>query len=60
MWNGRPSQNLWEFHEALLEAATLEDLPGKWYAALLKAEQNRSTLRIPGELEALRLIEKLA
>jgi hypothetical protein len=30
-----------EFHEALLEAATFEDLPGKWQAAILKAEQNR-------------------
>jgi hypothetical protein len=29
-----------EFHEALLEAATFEDLPGKWQAAILKAERN--------------------
>ena len=29
-----------EFHEALLEANSFEDLPGKWQAALLKAEQN--------------------
>jgi hypothetical protein len=28
-----------EFHEALLEAETLEDLPGKWQAAILEAEQ---------------------
>jgi hypothetical protein len=28
-----------EFHEALLEAATFEDLPGKWQAAILKAER---------------------
>jgi len=35
-----------EFHEALLEAATFEDLPGKWQAAILKAEQNRSDLRV--------------
>jgi hypothetical protein len=34
-----------EFHEALLEAATLEDLPGKWQAAILDAEQNRPKLR---------------
>jgi hypothetical protein len=27
-----------EFHEALLEANSLEDLPGKWHAAILKAE----------------------
>jgi hypothetical protein len=26
-----------EFHEALLEAATFEDLPGKWQAAVLQA-----------------------
>ncbi len=30
-----------EFHEALLEAATFEDLPGRWQQAILKAEQNR-------------------
>jgi hypothetical protein len=35
-----------EFHEALLEAETLEDLPGKWQAAVLKAEENRPDLRI--------------
>jgi hypothetical protein len=29
-----------EFHEALLEADTFEGLPGKWHAAILKAEQN--------------------
>ena len=28
-----------EFHEALLEAATFEDLPGRWQAAILEAEQ---------------------
>ncbi|HEY9378736.1 MAG TPA: hypothetical protein VIQ02_16790 [Jiangellaceae bacterium] len=28
-----------EFQEALLEADTFEDLPGKWQAAILKAEQ---------------------
>ena len=27
-----------EFHEALLEAPTFEDLPGKWQAAILEAE----------------------
>ena len=37
-----------EFHEALLEAASFEDLPGKWQAAILKAEQNRPTLRLIG------------
>ena len=30
-----------EFHEALLEAGSFEDLPGKWQAAILEAEQNR-------------------
>jgi hypothetical protein len=35
-----------EFHEALLEAASFEDLPGKWQAAILEAEQNRPRLRI--------------
>jgi hypothetical protein len=29
-----------EFHEALLEADSFEDLPGKWQAAVLKAEEN--------------------
>ena len=29
-----------EFHEALLDADSIEDLPGKWQAAILKAEQN--------------------
>ena len=35
-----------EFHEALLEAASFEDLPGKWQAAILQAEQNRPKLRV--------------
>lgn len=35
-----------EFHDALLEAASFEDLPGKWQAAILKAEQNRPKLRV--------------
>jgi hypothetical protein len=35
-----------EFHEAVLDADTFEDLPGKWQAAILKAEQNRPNLRI--------------
>jgi hypothetical protein len=30
-----------EFHEALLDADAFEDLPGKWQAAVLTAEQNR-------------------
>ena len=35
-----------ELHKALLEADTSEDLPGKWQAAVLKAEENRPKLRI--------------
>jgi hypothetical protein len=35
-----------EFHEALLEAASFEDLSCKWQAAILKAEQNRPKLRV--------------
>ena len=35
-----------EFHEALLDANTFEDLPGKWQAAILRAEQNRPDLRV--------------
>ena len=35
-----------EFHEALLDAGIFEDLPGKWQAAILKAEQNRPQLRV--------------
>jgi hypothetical protein len=37
-----------EFHEALLDAGSFEDLPGKWQAAILEAEQNRPHLRIVG------------
>jgi hypothetical protein len=37
-----------EFHEALLDADSFEDLPGKWQAAILKAEENRPNLRIVG------------
>ena len=35
-----------EFHEALLEADTFEDLPGKWQAAILDAEAARPRLRL--------------
>jgi hypothetical protein len=35
-----------EFHEALLEAGSFEDLPGKWQAAILGAEQKRPKLRV--------------
>jgi hypothetical protein len=37
-----------DFHESLLDADSLADLPGKWQAAILKAEQNRPNLRIAG------------
>jgi hypothetical protein len=33
-----------EFHEALLDADGFEDLPGKWQAAILRAEDNRPKL----------------
>jgi len=33
-------------HEALLEAHAFEDLPGRWQAAILQAEQNRPKLRV--------------
>jgi hypothetical protein len=35
-----------EFHEALLDARTFEELPGKWQAAIVAAEQNRPKLRL--------------
>jgi hypothetical protein len=35
-----------EFHEALLDADRFEDLPGKWQAAILQAEDNRPRLRV--------------
>jgi hypothetical protein len=35
-----------EFHVALLDADTFEDLPGKWQAAILNAEQNGPKLRL--------------
>ena len=35
-----------EFHEALLEAGTFEDLPGRWQAAIMEAEQSRRNLRV--------------
>jgi hypothetical protein len=37
-----------EFHEALLGADSFEDLPGKWQAAILKAEENPPNLRLVG------------
>jgi hypothetical protein len=35
-----------EFHEALLDAGSFEDLPGRWQAAVVRAEQNRPDLRV--------------
>jgi len=35
-----------ELHEALLDADGFEDLPGKWQAAILKAEAARPKLRV--------------
>jgi hypothetical protein len=35
-----------EFHDALLEADSFEDLPGKWQAAILRAKGDRPHLRV--------------
>ena len=35
-----------EFQEALLDADNFEDLPGKWQAAILEAEENRPKARV--------------
>ena len=35
-----------EFHAALLDAGRFEDLPGKWQAAILEAEQSQPKLRV--------------
>jgi hypothetical protein len=35
-----------EFHEVLLDPDSFEDLPGKWQAAIVTAEQNRPKLRV--------------
>ena len=35
-----------EFHEALLDADSFEDLPGKWQGAVVTAEQHRPKLRV--------------
>jgi hypothetical protein len=35
-----------EFHDALLDADSFEDLPGRWQAAMVAAEQNRPDLRV--------------
>jgi hypothetical protein len=40
-----PSQRR-EFHDALLDAGSFQDLPGKWQAAILTAEQNRPKLHL--------------
>jgi hypothetical protein len=35
-----------EFHKALLDADTFEDLPGKWQAAIREAETARPRLGV--------------
>ena len=35
-----------DLQESLLDAASFEDLPGKWQAAILAAERNRPRLRL--------------
>ena len=35
-----------EFQQAPLDAHAFEDLPGRWQAAILTAEQNRPKLRV--------------
>jgi hypothetical protein len=35
-----------EFHKALLDSDSFEDLPGNWQAAILEAEANRPNLRL--------------
>jgi hypothetical protein len=37
-----------QFHEMLLDADTFEGLPGKWQAAILKAEENRPNREVAG------------
>ena len=39
-----------EFHEALLEAASFEDLPGRWEAAILEARRSGDLVRAMGLL----------
>jgi hypothetical protein len=38
-----------EFQEALIEAASFEDLPGKWQAAILESEANAPDLKAIGD-----------
>jgi hypothetical protein len=35
-----------EFHEALLDAESFEEFPGKWQAAILETEAARPQLRV--------------
>jgi hypothetical protein len=37
-----------EIHEALVDADSFEDLPGRWQEAILKAEENAPDLGIVG------------
>jgi len=43
-----PAEQRREFHEAVLDADDFEDLPGKWQAAILGAEDNRPKLWVVG------------
>jgi hypothetical protein len=38
-----------EFHEAVLDAESVEDLPGKWQAAVLKSERSGPDLLLVGD-----------
>jgi hypothetical protein len=42
-----------EFHEVLLDADSLEDLPGKWQAAILEAEQSRPSWGLSAALNVI-------
>jgi hypothetical protein len=42
---GVTMQRAWQY-VGRLEAASFEDLPGKWQAAILAAERNRPKLRV--------------
>jgi len=50
-----------ELHDALLDASAFEDLPGKWQAAILEAEQGRPsvTAASPRKQHALELFSGL-
>jgi hypothetical protein len=43
-----------EFHEALLDSDSSEDLPGKWQAAIIRAEQSRPKLHVVRDPQSCR------